>query len=233
MTIEIEKKIYLGSEAAADKFRLDLEALGAEFVGKTAQLNHYFKGDRLKDLTLTLSDFLGYDDDKFLVETAIAGGYHVRTRQISKAFEPEQNILIVKAGKDPANGSIRREFEKVIDLSLPDLDAKILEAGFEYEAKWSRDRETFKKNIYTITIDRNAGYGYIAEVEIIVTDELMESSPASLGLSCEQVASIAIDSLISRMSLTELPSDRLQRMFEHYNKNWREYYGTDKIFVVE
>ena len=31
----------------------------------------------------------------------------------------------------------------------------------------------------------------------------------------------------------ELSQDRLERMFAHYNAHWSEYYGTDKIFVID
>ena len=33
--------------------------------------------------------------------------------------------------------------------------------------------------------------------------------------------------------LVELDQDRLARMFEFYNSNWEDYYGTDNVFIVE
>ena len=40
-------------------------------------------------------------------------------------------------------------------------------------------------------------------------------------------------SLMEELGVEELPQDRLERMFQHYNENWRDYYGTDKTFVIE
>ena len=42
-----------------------------------------------------------------------------------------------------------------------------------------------------------------------------------------------IRALMSKLNVEELPQDRLARMFDFYNKNWEDYYGTDKIFVVQ
>jgi len=38
---------------------------------------------------------------------------------------------------------------------------------------------------------------------------------------------------MTKLDVEELPQDRLERMFAYYNKNWPEYYGTEKIFVIE
>lgn len=38
--------------------------------------------------------------------------------------------------------------------------------------------------------------------------------------------------MIRSLGYDELDQDRLARMFDFYNKNWREYYGTEKVFTV-
>jgi hypothetical protein len=38
---------------------------------------------------------------------------------------------------------------------------------------------------------------------------------------------------MSEIGLVELPQDRLARMFEYYNNNWEDYYGTEKVFNIE
>jgi len=40
-------------------------------------------------------------------------------------------------------------------------------------------------------------------------------------------------SMMKDFEVVELPQDRLERMFSYYNNNWRDYYGTDKIFNVK
>jgi len=38
---------------------------------------------------------------------------------------------------------------------------------------------------------------------------------------------------MKRAGLEELDQARLARMFAYYNAHWSEYYGTEKIFVIE
>jgi hypothetical protein len=38
---------------------------------------------------------------------------------------------------------------------------------------------------------------------------------------------------MAELGLDELPQERLARMFEFYNQNWSEYYGTDKTFNID
>ena len=39
--------------------------------------------------------------------------------------------------------------------------------------------------------------------------------------------------IMEQLGVVELPQDRLERMFAHYNAHWNEYYGTDNVFVIE
>ena len=73
-----------------------------------------------------------------------------------------------------------------------------------------------------MTIDKNAGYGYLAEFEII------ESDP-----SRADGAKAKLREIIKNVGLEELDQARLGRMFAYYNAHWPEYYGTEKIFVIE
>lgn len=115
------------------------------------------------------------------------------------------------------------EFEEAIpNLSLDGLDALLLESGFQYQAKWSRDREEYKAGDIAVCLDRNAGYGYVAEFEKIIH----EASEA-------EIAKREILKFMESLGIEELPQDRLERMFAHYNAHWSDYYGTDNIFVID
>jgi adenylate cyclase class IV len=116
----------------------------------------------------------------------------------------------------------RLEFEEAVGVILDELDALVLEAGYEYQAKWSREREEFAYKGANVCLDKNAGYGYLAEVEKIVADEAEADAVRA-----------EIDVLMVELGLEELPQERLARMFEFYNQNWPEYYGTDKTFIIE
>src|SRR3989344_4557302 len=51
-----------------------------------------------------------------------------------------------------------------------ELGTLILSAGFAYQAKWSREREEYLCHGINITLDKNAGYGWLAEFEKVVDD---------------------------------------------------------------
>ncbi|MDP2648635.1 MAG: CYTH domain-containing protein [bacterium] len=134
-------------------------------------------------------------------------------------------LLIAKAavGDDSSeNGVARMEFEEEVSLSLQELDDLVMSAGFKYQAKWSRAREEYVCRGTNVTLDKNAGYGWLAEFERIVGD------PAAVD-----EAEREIRALMDELGVEELPQDRLERMFSHYNEHWQDYYGTEKIFVVE
>ena len=150
----------------------------------------------------------------------VKGGASIRTRDADgKVFV----ILKASIGDDSsANGVSRIEFEEPVKLTLEELDAKLLNAGLSYQAKWSREREHYDLGSIHITVDRNAGYGYLAEFEKMIDD----------GREAEY-AKQELKALMAELKCQELAQDRLERMFTFYNEHWEEYYGTDKVFVVE
>ncbi len=220
---EIEVKSLLGTKEAADKLRVLMKKLDSslKILGSHKQLNHYFMGGDLKVLFGKLSKFFN-EKEKTTAERILDGlrDYSLRSRTADG-----KTLIVLKASIDDttsANGVSRIEFEKELPISFEALDQLILESGFSYQAKWSREREGYVfKNIY-VTIDKNAGYGYLAEFEIQVQKDNEITAAKS-----------KIREAMRESGLEELDQDRLERMFAFYNNHWPEYYGTDKIFVVE
>ncbi|HVM76782.1 MAG TPA: CYTH domain-containing protein [Candidatus Paceibacterota bacterium] len=218
---EIEIKSLLGGRDHADKLLERMKAADPAFkkTGASRQLNHYFEGSGNWD---AVASALSSDADKkeFLDLAHKAKDFSLRTR------DADGNVLLVlKAAIDDttsANGTARREFDKAVNMSIDELDAIILKAGFTYQAKWSREREEFSFSGANVTIDKNAGYGYLAEFEKIETD------PARA-----EAAKSELRALMKSVGADELDQARLGRMFAYYNENWHDYYGTDKIFVIE
>tara|TARA_B100000745_G_C20153305_1_gene395308 strand:- start:4692 stop:5348 length:657 start_codon:yes stop_codon:yes gene_type:complete len=216
---EIEVKSLLGTQERADELRKKLIAQGGVLEGSNSQLNHYFKGttesifDKMKDIIMD-----GVED---LQNILTKGENHsVRTRK-----KDDDVILVVKASIDDGtseNAVSRMEYETKVPLSIEELDNCLLNAGMECQAWWSRDREEYTYKDLVITLDKNAGYGWLSEFEKVVTDEA----------EAEQ-ARAQIISAMKEFDIEELPQDRLERMFSYYNEHWPEYYGTDKIFIVE
>lgn len=134
-------------------------------------------------------------------------------------------ILVMKAsvGDDTSSNGVKRvEFEAVVKKSLGELDKILLDSGCTYQAKWSRQREEYESGDMHVCIDKNAGYGYLAEFEKVTQDEN----------SLEEVKNDLLSKMAS-LGIAELAQDRLERMFAHYNAHWPEYYGTEKTFNIE
>jgi adenylate cyclase class IV len=230
-TYEVEIKALLGTPERADELRDALKRIDPDsaMTSQSTQLNHYFEpstelgsgGGTLQALAENVAEHLDVIERAKLEDmAALAKSFSVRTRQ-----KDDDVILVVKAsvGDDSsANGVSRMEFEVKMPLSLHKLDALVLASGFEYQAKWSREREEYLVSGINVCLDKNAGYGYLAEFERVVDDK-------------GQVADAEQDvrAFMEAVGAEELQQDRLERMFAHYNANWPEYYGTDKIFIVD
>ncbi len=221
---EVEIKSLLGGKENAEALVARLQ--GRDPTLKPAsfhkQLNHYFEGGDLCELYKNVEELLLEDKKealKALSEKAQSSS--LRTRQAD-----DKVILVLKVSVDEgtsANTVGRMEFEvETPKLTLEELDNLILKSGFEYQAKWSRERTEYKFKDTNVTIDKNAGYGYLAEFEKVVDDETKVPE-----------TKMSLKKLMEELGVEELPQDRLERMFAYYNANWRDYYGTDKVFNIE
>lgn len=220
---EIEVKSLLGEKKYADELitkMLEFDPACA-CVSTNKQLNHYFTGGDLENLfEKTESLFSDEIKEKFRHIAEKGTDFSVRTRQ-----RDDEVLLVVKASVGEgtsSNGVSRLEFEEAAPVSLEELDQLVLDAGFSYQAKWSREREEYAYKGLNVCLDKNAGYGYLAEFEKVVSDEEM----------LEDVRN-EIAYLMQELGVEELAQDRLERMFSHYNSNWPEYYGTEKTFIIE
>ena len=220
---EIEVKSLLGDATRADALKARMCELDPECVviSTNTQLNHYFEGGDMQTLYEHVEVLFDEDAKEKLKKTIERGKeFSIRTRQ-----RDNEVLLVVKASIDEgtsANSVKRMEFEEPVSITLDELDTLMLGAGFSYQAKWSREREEYSYKGANVALDKNAGYGYVAEFEKIVHDEMEADAVRA-----------EIDTLMAELEVFELGQDRLARMFAHYNANWPEYYGTDTIFVIE
>ncbi len=223
--IEVEVKSLLGERTVADALRAKIKAApySASLKGKSSQLNHYFlPGDAEKLFDRLKGHFDTVRQEKLRHILTEGKNHSVRTR----TYNDGKALLVLKASIDDttsSNGLLRIEFEEEVPgLDITALDAVLLDAGFAYQAKWSRDREEYTLADGTVVcLDRNAGYGYLAEFERMVATAA-EAEAARDG----------IRALMAELGAEELPQDRLERMFAFYNEHWPEYYGTEKIFTL-
>jgi predicted adenylyl cyclase CyaB len=224
-TYEIEIKSLLGSKENADKLKVKLtkKEPKLKLVGKGKQLNHYFNAP--KDLSIfekAITPFIDKSKISSLRQVVREGKkVSIRTRQTD-----DKVLFVLKASigdGTSANAVSRIEFEsEAKGKTLQDLDNVLLEAGLTYQAKWSREREEYQSKDMNVCIDKNAGYGYLAEFEKVINDEK----------AVPKVKKELLD-FMKEIGLEELGQDRLERMFAHYNNHWNEYYGSDKTFIIE
>lgn len=248
VAVEVEHKVYLETVGNAEKFMDSFRQLASEdtafydamrYLGREEQKNHYFHPSSpvlLQNFQWPrwecVPEFLYSDFER-------ATSVSVRTRYVdNESFQ--KTLLVVKAsldGGDASNGSKRFEGEYQFPTDQDTLDAFLLLAGFSLQAKWSRVRESYeyvlRPNTYintlmgevsvVLSLDKNAGYGYIAEVE--VSTEYEYATPEDLS----KVAS----NLIGHTGFQVMDSGLLDAMFSYYNKHWKNYYGTDKTFRIE
>jgi predicted adenylyl cyclase CyaB len=218
---EIEIKCLLGDRSNAERLEQKMKELDPALasIGSHRQLNHYFQG---KGDLHAIATVIGDEAERrsFTGLADKAKDFSLRTRDADGKV-----LLVLKASIDDttsANGTARREFESEVKVSMEELDKVLLDAGFSYQAKWSRERQEYKFSGANVTIDKNAGYGYLAEFEMI------ESDPSKAD-----AVKARLRKLIDDVGLKELDQARLARMFDYYNAHWPDYYGTEKIFVIE
>jgi adenylate cyclase class IV len=222
---EVEIKVLLGTEEEKDIFVDRVQNCFPEvlYSYSESQRNHYFEGGNLAHLFGTFREYITQEQAESLHRLSQeAKSFSVRTRGT-----PTQTIIVVKAtvnDESSSNGTARIEWEvDLAPMTIEEMDALVISAGFAYQAKWSRSREGFDLNSNTVLcLDKNAGYGYLAEFERVIDDaELVESTRAELL------------AMIESLGYQELDQARLARMFAYYNQNWAEYYGTENVFTVE
>lgn len=221
---EVEIKSLLGSKEKAQTLKNELMKVypNTKLIGQGRQLNHYFNLPNDPSILVKNIEKLVPAGRRKALENVLLHGTKIslRTRDADGKI-----ILVIKAsvGDDTSSNGVKRmEFESPVEKSLSELDKILLDSGCAYQAKWSREREEYESGNMHVCIDKNAGYGYLAEFEQMVSAESgLESARKDLLKIMESVGA------------PELPQDRLERMFAHYNAHWPEYYGTEKIFVVQ
>lgn len=221
-SFEVEVKSLLGSEESAELLRARMRQVdpATALTSRNKQLNHYFTGGDMQKLAEIIAPHFSAEVLAKFKDIAVKGkDFSTRTRDKDGTV-----LLVFKAsmGEDSSsNGVARMEFEEGVPMTLDELDELLLQAGFRYQAKWSREREEYVCRGINVCLDRNAGYGWLAEFEKVVQSEsLLESARQE------------VRTLMDDCGAVELQQERLERMFAFYNAHWGEYYGTDKVFTI-
>lgn len=231
---EIELKVLLGNLFPPGTF---IKALAKDFKSvverwEEIHRNHYFEIPHRAQIIPAFEERLPIDhEDKIRIANFRNGkDIVIRTREVTVS-DTKKVLLVMKATTDEGssqNGTSRKELEIEVPMTIEDLDTTLIAcAEIRPQAKWSRTRKTFevvdKDGFYfTVCLDKNAGYWYLVEFEVVVTNESVIESTKKKLQDC-----------IKHMWLSELPADQLHRMFEFYNKNWETFYQTENYFYIK
>ena len=142
---EIEIKSLLGTKDNAQRLIDKMKSVDADtmLVNHNKQLNHYFVGGDVENLYNDLKNLFGGEVQKKLKQMIKEGSdFSIRSREAGGVVK-----LVLKAsiGDDTsANGVSRIEFEEEVrGVSFNELDQRVLDSGFSYQAKWSRERQEY------------------------------------------------------------------------------------------
>ena len=222
--LEIEMKVLLGEDSKAKELIEKIHLHPAtKLLAQNSQLNHYFlaQGD-FANVVEALKNYIDAEHHEKLQQIILEGKNHsIRTRELDGKV-----LFVVKASIDDttsSNGTARIEFEEAANgLALHELDQILLDHNFPYQSKWSRKRQEYQYKDMHVCIDKNAGYGYVAEFEKIISNpEDVDQAKQSIR---DEMAALGVE---------ELDHARLERMFAYYNQHRPEYYGTNNTFVLE
>ncbi len=169
-----------------------------------------------------LEKFLSDNDAKMVSEGTQDNWYYVapgkndlRIRRTDK-----EAYLVLKKGW--MHDDDRDEIEiKVARADFLRLDEVFCSLGYKYDTKWYRKRTEYKYKNFSITIDFNAGYGWIAEIERTV-------QPGN-----EEMAKKEILSLAKEIGLKPATKELFNKMYEYYKKNWSHYIKTKSTFDID
>lgn len=223
--LEIEVKSLLGSQENASLLlrKIAKHYPDYQLLHEEKQLNHYFTWGNFTELSHKIATYLSEEQKSKFQDIVDHGKNHsVRTRRI---HNKPGVILVIKAALDEHtshNGISRIEFEPTLDMTIEQLDQILLDSEFEYLSKWSRERQEYELPEIHISLDKNAGYWYLAEFEMVIDGD---------GNTAQ--AHNTIKDIMAKLWVEELDQDRLERMFTFYNANRPDYYGTEKVFTIE
>lgn len=194
------------------------------------QLNHYFFSDNKAGFIESVKQIVGNAEAVQVQEFMDkATKFSLRTR----SNDGGNAIVVLKfalSGGDAVNGDSRIELEFETDTPMVEADIILENFGVLTESRWSRRREVFATpEGMNICFDTNAGYGVFVEIELVESAEGLSDSQ----VTARKNAMLAeVKAWAKTNGLEELPKEKLARMYQYYVANWRNYYGTNGVFVI-
>ena len=137
--------------------------------------------------------------------------------QISYYFSGPADLRIQKCNtyaklwlkKGEIHDNHREEIEIKFDREdFEELEKLLSVLGYEVEVKWFRDRKKFNWDGIKVTLDYTKGYGYIIELEKLVSRD-------------EEKIYRQIEDKLKSLGVEITPKEIFEKKFGHYKQNWR------------
>lgn len=222
MQREIEIKCLLDGPAARDQLVAQLQQRFPQFshLGTKTIISYFYQGGATKKQVSQAAERIVRPDELMELKMLLAKSDDlvVKCRSINDA-----KFFAVKGspvGEDPVHAVNRLEFEVEVRMDLESVNAKLESAGIHIASKWSSRRDFYRlDDSIKAEIEFVAGYGYKAELEIMIQD----GEPTDAAVQ-------SIQALAKELGLVEASQELLGRMYNYYNQHWQEYFNTDKVF---
>lgn len=147
------------------------------------------------------------------------GKFIKKDNQVSYYFGSPQDLRIQKSDqsakiwlkKGKIHQNLREEIELIIDKKDFDQAEELFKAlGYKIEIKWYRKRYQFNWRGIKTCIDYTRGYGYIIELEKIISKKNRSYVLKDLRAKLKE------------LGVVETPKKEFDQKFARYKKNWKE-----------
>lgn len=169
-----------------------------------------------------LEKFLKKNKAKFLGQEKQENYYYQASGKNDFRIRKTDNCAFIILKKGWMHDDDREEIEIKIDRKdFQKADKIFTSLGFKYDTKWYRVRKEYRYKDFNISIDFNAGYGWIAEIEKIVRK------------GHEEKAKKDILQLARIVNIKPASKSLFDKMYKYYKNNWPYYFDSKTTFDIK
>lgn len=168
-----------------------------------------------------LEKFLKQNKAKLVSQGTQDNWYYIAPGKNDLRIRRTEKVAYLILKKGWMHDDERDEIEIKVDRKyFLRLDEILRALGYKYDTKWYRQRKKYRYKNFNITIDFNAGYGWVTEIEREV---------CSGG---EKKAKAEIINLARKIGIKPAPKLLFDKMYHYYKKRWPYYIRTKKTFDI-
>lgn len=169
-----------------------------------------------------LEKFLKVNKAKLVSQGTQDNWYYVAPGKNDLRIRRTDNEALIVLKKGWMHDDDREEIEVKVDRKdFLQLDKIFKALGYKYDTKWYRKRKEYKYKNFSITIDYNAGYGWVTEIE------------RTVRAGGEEKAKKEILDIAKEIGIKPASKALFDKMYKYYKKNWPHYIKTKSTFDID